>query len=88
MDKQGLTKNKQIKISIALLLVLAGFVFTGASWKTGIDDKVASLEQTTSEMCNAQQAMLKKQAVQDVRFAEIQTDLKWIRATMEKEDKE
>ena len=85
MDK-GLTKNKQIKISIAFLLLIAGVVFTGASWKTGIDDKIAILERTTSASCKVQQTMLEKQAVQDVRFAEIQTDLKWIRATLEKQE--
>ena len=86
MGQQGLTKNKQISISIAFLLVLAGFVFTGASWKTGIDDRIATLERTTTEVCDVQKTTLEKQAVQDVRFAEIQTDLKWIRATLEKQE--
>ena len=92
--KISLTENTKVTISMVLLIAVLIFLITLTvtitGWKIGIESRVSALEghvvqarERQDELHNDLGDVMVRQMQQDAIFAEIRTDLKWIRAALE-----
>ncbi len=85
-DKQQktftITQNTGVTVSIALLLMLAGGVVSATTWvnttQSRIDNVVAAAKENRENITG----LIKKSNDSDVKFVEIQTQLKSIDSTL------
>ena len=88
--------SENTKVTISLGILIAMFVFlisltvTAVGWKTKIEHRISALESHRIVMLenfenynNDVEALMIRQLEQDALFAEIRTDLKWIRMVLE-----
>ena len=91
--KVSLTENTKVTISIVLLVAVLIFLVTLTvtitGWKVGIESRVSALEGHVHQSRERQDLfheemgrVVTRQLQQDAIFAEIRTDLKWIRAAL------
>jgi len=92
--KLKINENTKVTISLGLLVAMLIFLVTATvaatGWKTATESRIIALEghnrQTRDDiddMCAEMDVIRTRQYEQDAIFAEIRTDLKWIRAVME-----
>ena len=86
VDNQISEKTK-LTISFATIIILIGFIIASTAgtitWKNEIDNCLDNQKIINEEMKIKQSSFDEKQKQQDTIFVQIQTDLKWIRATLE-----
>ena len=83
----AISENTKVTISlvilIAVLVFVVGVTITITGWKVDLESRVMVLEEKTNSTCEDVTAIKSRQHEQDTIFAEILTDLKWIRAALE-----
>ena len=83
----AISENTKVTISlvilIAVLIFVIGVTITITGWKVDLESRVMVLEEKTSSTCEDVETLKSRQYEQDTIFAEILTDLKWIRAALE-----
>ena len=92
--KRVVSENTKVTINLGILVTLLVFIIsltiTAVGWKTKLESRVLALEHHRNAMmvdyssCRDEvQRVHDRQLEQDAIFAEIRTDLKWIRVVME-----
>ncbi len=77
-----ITQNTGVTVSIALLVMLAGAVMSGTTWVNTTQSRIDSLAQSVKENRANIAELTKKTNESDVKFVEIQTQLKSIDTTL------
>lgn len=88
------SENTKVTINLGLLVAVLVFLITATiaatDWKSGIEGRVSAVEVHTRAVRDeikleheVMDDIIERQYEQDALFAEIRTDLKWIRAAME-----
>ena len=94
MGKILVSENTKVTISLGILITVLVFLISmtiiATSWKTGMESRVSALEAHRSVMLDNFEEyhedvdkLMIRQLEQDAIFAEIRTDLKWIRMVLE-----
>lgn len=77
-----ISQGTGITVSVTLVLMFAGAIFTGATWLSEMRNRTSNLE-LTSERLNADVSKLNTESTTNqVKFTEIQTQLKSIDTTL------
>ena len=89
LEGKLITEKTRIAITLANFIILVIFVVTSVSaataWKTQIDNDVSSNTKAIYENeCSINDVKTTQSQIQ-TSLAEIKTDLKWIRASMERD---
>lgn len=77
-----ITQNTGITVSIALILMFAGAIFTTATWVADMRNRVSALENTTNTQSTYITKLQADSTTSQVKFTEIQTQLKSIDTTL------
>lgn len=77
-----ITQNTGVTVSIALLLMLAGAVISSTTWVNTTQSRIDSLAQSVRDNRANIAELTKKTNESDVKFVEIQTQLKSIDTTL------
>jgi hypothetical protein len=84
MKERRMTEKTKVTLSILTLVGLILFIITSTTaaitWKVDVDNKIKACIEKSLENETKQEAI-------DKSFIEIKTDLKWIRAALEKLEK-
>ena len=82
-----ITEKTNFKISIATFVIVLIFIITTvyqtATWKTKMEYNVEQNHTEILKIEEIQNLVVLKQSQQNALFAEIKTDLRWIRAKLE-----
>lgn len=77
-----ITQNTGVTVSIALLLMLAGAVISSTTWVNTTQSRIDSLAQSVRDNRANIAELTKKTNESDIKFVEIQTQLKSIDTTL------
>lgn len=88
MKEKRLGEKTKITLTIATIIMVILFfiatVYTGTTWKNEVDYKIGYNTNQSILLTDNQGKIELKQIEQEALFAEIKTDLKWIRAALER----
>ena len=77
------TEKMNFTINVTMMILLLGFLIAGVTWKVNIENEVVDNGHEIERIENIQKGVVKEQIDQNVLFAEIRTDLKWIQSRLE-----
>jgi len=88
MKERRLGEKTKVTLTIATIIMVIMFfiatVYTGTTWKNEVDYKIGYNTNQSILLTDNQGKIELKQIEQGALFAEIKTDLKWIRAALER----
>lgn len=80
----SLTQKTTLTINVIILVSIIAAVIGAATWKSDIEHDIQNNTEHIERVEAVQAEILKREVARDLLFAEIRTDLKWIRTDLEK----
>ncbi len=77
-----ISQNTGVTFSVAFLIMVAGALVTGTTWVAGMDNRTRSIEEHTTTNTQDIGRLKSESTTNQVKFTEIQTQLKSIDATL------
>lgn len=77
-----ISQNTGVTVSLALVIMFSGAVFTGATWLADVRNRISNIELTDAQQQTDISRLKSESTTNQVKFSEIQTQLKSIDSTL------